>query len=54
MINLHLSVAVGVRVHQELDGVRFIWKLCVGQLGTKTLQQLGDLLHCHRKGLNGL
>lgn len=52
--NLHLSVSVGVRVQQELDGAGFIWKLRVRELGTKALQHLSDLLHRHRKGLNGL
>lgn len=52
--NLHLSVSVCVWVQQELDGVSVVWKFGLRQLWSEALQQLGDLLHCHRKRLNGL
>lgn len=52
--NLHLSVSVGVRVQQELNGASFIWKLRVREFCTKALQHLSDLLHRYRKGLDGL
>ena len=52
--NLHLSVSVCVRVQQELDGAGFVWKFGLGQFWSEALQQLGDLLHCHSKSLDGL
>lgn len=47
-------VLVSVGHEEELDGVGLIWKLGLGELGAKRLQQLGYLLHSHGKALNRL
>lgn len=53
-VDLHLPVSVRVRVQQELNGVGFIREFCLRQLRPEALKHLGDVLHRHCKGFNGL
>lgn len=53
-VDLHLPVSVRVRVQQELDGVGFVREFRLRELRPKALQHLRDVLHRHRKGLDGL